>query len=138
MGQRQLGQRHLKVGRALIKRAATDEILFNQFLVAVEVRAHDRDFSLSLLGLGLRELVVQLHQQLTPTHPLAITEVDLRDAPADFRPDDHILARPQAAHRLRLIHQRGPLHQGYFHCWLATPRSAGSTAGSCGRGGGSA
>ena len=131
LSQSQLGLRHLKVGRTLIDRTAADEVLLHQLFVAVEVRSRDRQFSLRLLDLGLRQLIVELHQQLPPAHTLAVPKIDLRDATADLRPDDDALTRAQTAHRLGLVDQPGLLDLSHLHSRFATsswrpPRAARS------------
>ncbi len=127
-GQGQLGQGHFEVGGAFFDRAAADEVLLDQLLVAVEIGARNRHLRLGLLDLGLGQLVVELDQQLPLDHALTIAKVDLGDAAADLGPDDHVLTRAQAAYRLGLIHQGGLLDLRHFHRRLAAPWSCGAAS----------
>ena len=133
LGQRQLGIGHLEVGCALVHGAAADEVLLDQFAVAVEVALRNRQLGLGLLDLSGRQLVVELHQELPLAHAVAIAEVELSDAAANFGLDDHPLARAQTAHGLDIVHQPEHLHLGHFHGGLAATWAPACTTRTCRR-----
>ena len=87
----------------------------HQFLVAFLIGLGNRQLGHALLDLCLRQLVVKLHQHLAFFNPLTIGEIQLRDAPADFRPQHHTPARPQTAHRLGVIRQAKRFNLGDLH-----------------------
>ena len=86
-------------------------------------------FGFGLLHLRLRQLVVQLHQQLPALDPVGVPEVDLRHAPGHLGAQHHALARAQAADRLGIVGEPRQLHPRNFDGGGAR-RPAGR---SCGR-----
>ena len=113
--QRQLRARDLQGCSALVQRALADEVLRHQFLVALMVGLGNGQFCTRLSDLGLLQLVLQLHHQLTLAHALAVVEENLFDAPTHFRAQHHALARAQTAHGLGLVNQSHALDLSDLH-----------------------
>ncbi len=114
-GQGELGFSHFEIGGTFVHRTLADEPLGHQLLVALVVGTGDRQLGTALLHLGAGQLVVELHQQLPLAHALPIAEIELRDAPADFRPQHHAAPRTQAAHSLGIVAHGHLAHLGRFH-----------------------
>ena len=115
--QRQLGLRDFQIGGAFIDRSLADEVLLDQFLIALVVGLRDGQLGLALLHLCQLKLVVKLHQQLPFFDTVPVAEIELRDASADFRADDHALARAQAAYRLGVVGKAADLYLRHFDGW---------------------
>ena len=89
LGKRKFGFGYLQVRRAFVQGTLTDEILRNQFLIALLIGLRNRQLCLALLNLRSLELVVELNQKLAFFDALAIGEIELRNAPTDFGPQHY-------------------------------------------------
>ncbi len=113
--QSHLGLGHLQGGAAFVEHALRHKGLGHQFLVALQICAGDRQLGLGLAEFGLLQHVVQLHQELTLSNFGAVGEGNAGNAPADFGPQHHALARAQRAHSLRIVLQRHCSHRDDLH-----------------------
>ena len=101
--QSQLGLRHLQTRTTFIEHALGHKVLRHQVLVALVVGTGNGHLGQGLLHLGALQSVIQLHQQLTRAHPVAIGETQGQHATGHLRAQHHVLARAQSPHSLGIV-----------------------------------